>query len=64
VHVMCPVNVMIRAVDSPLKRCRFKIPAIPFSGSDLGQVIYSHSSVTKQCELLLIKRQWSLWLGG
>jgi len=40
-----------------LDRSRVQLSAIPLSGSDLGQVVYTLASVTKQYNLVLVAGQ-------
>ena len=37
-----PSGIMVRALDLRLKRSRVRIPAVPLSGNNLGQVIHIH----------------------
>jgi len=36
------VGVVVRALDMRLKRSRVRISAVPLSGNNLGQVVYTH----------------------
>ena len=37
-----PGGVVVRALDSRLKRSQVRLPAVPFSGNNLGQVVHTH----------------------
>ena len=43
------------ALDLRLRRSRVRLPAVPFSGSNLGQVVHTRASVTKQYNLVSVK---------
>jgi len=43
---------MVRAFDLRLIRSRVRISAVPLSGNNLGQVVYTCASVIKQYKLV------------
>jgi len=46
------------AMDLRLKRSRVRISAVQPSGNNLGQVVYTYASVTKQYNLVTVKQRW------
>ena len=49
-------GVMVRALDVRLERSRVRMPAVPLSGNNLGQVVHtSCASLTKQSNLVPVK---------
>ena len=55
---MCrPGGVMVRALDLRLKRSRVRLPAVPLSANNLGQVVHTCASVTKHYKLVPVKGQ-------
>ena len=47
-----PAGVMVRPLDLPLRRSRVRLPAVPLSANNLGQVVHTRASVTKQYNLV------------
>ena len=39
---------MVRALDLRLKRSRVRLPAVPLSGNNLGQVVHTHTCLCHQ----------------
>ena len=46
---------MSRALDLRLRRSWVRLPAVPLSGNNLGQVVHTRASVTKQYNLVMVK---------
>ena len=47
---MLPGDVVVRTLDSRLKRSQIQVAAVLLSGNNLGQVVHI---VTEQCKLVL-----------
>jgi len=55
VYNVSPGGVMVRAFDLRLKKSHVRISAVPFSANNLGQVVHTCASVTKQYNLVPVK---------
>jgi len=51
-------GVMVKALVFYSTRSRVWLPAIPLLGSNLGQVVHTRASVTKQCNLVPVTWHW------